>query len=93
MQGAGRRVVQRCSSLLGSRRSVWIAGESSASLISIADPMAPFPALAIRPEITVPDSRCTLRQRESWANYDMFGLLQQLGVVPAMTPAAASTSR
>jgi steroid delta-isomerase-like uncharacterized protein len=30
---------------------------------------------------------------ESWASYDMLGMLQQLGVVPAMTPAAASTSR
>jgi steroid delta-isomerase-like uncharacterized protein len=24
---------------------------------------------------------------ESWANYDMFGMLQQLGVVPSLTPA------
>src|SRR5229473_286320 len=27
---------------------------------------------------------------EAWASYDMFGLLQQLGVVPAMAPAGAS---
>ena len=27
---------------------------------------------------------------ESWASYDMFGMLQQLGVVPAMAPAGAS---
>jgi steroid delta-isomerase-like uncharacterized protein len=26
---------------------------------------------------------------EAWASYDMFGMLQQLGVVPAMAPAAA----
>jgi steroid delta-isomerase-like uncharacterized protein len=26
---------------------------------------------------------------EAWASYDMFGLLQQLGVVPAMAPAGA----
>jgi steroid delta-isomerase-like uncharacterized protein len=26
---------------------------------------------------------------ESWANYDMFGMLQQLGVVPALAPAGA----
>jgi steroid delta-isomerase-like uncharacterized protein len=26
---------------------------------------------------------------EAWASYDMFGLLQQLGVVPSMAPAAA----
>jgi len=28
---------------------------------------------------------------ESWANYDMFGMMQQLGVVPSLTPAGAST--
>jgi steroid delta-isomerase-like uncharacterized protein len=27
---------------------------------------------------------------EAWASYDMFGLLQQLGVVPAMAPAGVS---
>lgn len=27
---------------------------------------------------------------ESWASYDIFGMLQQLGVVPSMTPAGAS---
>ena len=27
---------------------------------------------------------------ESWANYDMFGMLQQLGVVPSMTPAGTA---
>ena len=26
---------------------------------------------------------------EAWANYDMFGMLQQLGVVPALAPAGA----
>lgn len=26
---------------------------------------------------------------ESWVNYDMLGVLQQIGVVPAMTPAGA----
>jgi predicted ester cyclase len=26
---------------------------------------------------------------EAWASYDMFGLLQQLGVVPALAPAGA----
>jgi steroid delta-isomerase-like uncharacterized protein len=26
---------------------------------------------------------------ESWSNYDMFGMLQQLGVVPALAPAGA----
>ena len=26
---------------------------------------------------------------EGWANYDMFGMLQQLGVVPALAPAGA----
>jgi predicted ester cyclase len=30
---------------------------------------------------------------ESWASYDMFGMLQQLGVVPSMTPAGTATSR
>jgi steroid delta-isomerase-like uncharacterized protein len=27
---------------------------------------------------------------ESWANYDMLGMLQQLGVVPSLTPAGAT---
>jgi steroid delta-isomerase-like uncharacterized protein len=27
---------------------------------------------------------------ESWASYDMFGMMQQLGVVPSMTPAGTS---
>jgi steroid delta-isomerase-like uncharacterized protein len=27
---------------------------------------------------------------ESWANYDMFGMLQQLGVVPSLTPAGTT---
>jgi steroid delta-isomerase-like uncharacterized protein len=27
---------------------------------------------------------------ESWGNYDMLGMLQQLGVVPSLTPAGAS---
>lgn len=27
---------------------------------------------------------------EAWASYDMFGMLQQLGVVPAMAPAGAT---
>jgi steroid delta-isomerase-like uncharacterized protein len=27
---------------------------------------------------------------EAWANYDMFGMLQQLGVVPSLAPAGAS---
>jgi predicted ester cyclase len=27
---------------------------------------------------------------EGWANYDMLGLLQQLGVVPSLAPAATS---
>ena len=30
---------------------------------------------------------------ESWASYDMLGMLQQLGVVPSLTPAGTSTSR
>jgi steroid delta-isomerase-like uncharacterized protein len=30
---------------------------------------------------------------EAWASYDMFGMLQQLGVVPAMAPAGASAQR
>jgi hypothetical protein len=27
---------------------------------------------------------------ESWTSYDMLGMLQQLGVVPSMTPAGTS---
>ena len=27
---------------------------------------------------------------ENWASYDMFGMMQQLGVVPSMTPAGTS---
>lgn len=30
---------------------------------------------------------------EAWASYDMLGMLQQLGVVPSLTPAGASTKR
>jgi len=30
---------------------------------------------------------------ESWGNYDMFGMMQQLGVVPSLTPAGTSSSR